>query len=62
MTPIDLPTQYPDAVMTDCEASHQLSGWARDLGDRAICLVVATAVLVAVVLGAAWFWAMPSFR
>ena len=62
MTPNDLPTQYPGAVMTDCEASHQLSDWARDLGDRAICLVFATAVCIAVVLGAAWFWAMPSFR
>ena len=62
MTPDDLPIQYPGAVMADCEASHHLSHLARDLGDRAICLVFATAVLVAVVLGAAWFWAMPSFR
>jgi hypothetical protein len=48
--------------MPDCEAWLQLSDWARDLGDRAVCLVFVAAVAVAVVLGAAWFLAMPSFR
>jgi hypothetical protein len=62
MSSDDLPTQNHGAVITDCEASLQLSAWARDAGDRAICLVFAAAVCVAVVLGATWLWVMPSFR
>lgn len=62
MTSDDLPVQKHSAVMPDCEAWLQLSDWARDLGDRAVCLVFVAAVAVAVVLGAAWFLAMPSFR
>jgi len=58
----DHPTMNQGKAMTDCEPSVQLSDWARDAGDRAICIVFATAVLVAVVLGAAWLWAMPSLR
>jgi flagellin-like protein len=39
-----------------------LSDRARDAGDRAICGVLGAAVVVAVALAVAWFYAMPSFR
>jgi hypothetical protein len=39
-----------------------LSDHARDAGDRAVCGVLVAAVVVAVALAVAWFYAMPSFR
>jgi hypothetical protein len=39
-----------------------LSDRARDAGDRAICSVLVAAVVVAVTLAVAWFYAIPSFR
>ena len=61
MTPENVPTQNDGAVTSEAEAWLQFSDWTRDAGDRACCVTLAVAVAVAVVLGAAWVWAMPSF-
>jgi hypothetical protein len=60
----------PDPVADSRQRSTALEaqGWphlshcARDAGDRAICGVLVAAVVVAVALAVAWFYAMPSFR
>jgi hypothetical protein len=54
-------TQNHGAAAPECELWLQFSEWARDAGDRAFSLVLAVAVAEALVLGAAWVWAMPSF-
>lgn len=62
MTADSAPTPADDAVAPEAQAWHRLSETARDAGDRAFCVVFSVAVLVALLLGAAWVYAMPSFR
>ena len=51
-----------------CSIAPEAQGWPhlsnrlRDAGDRAVCGVLVAAVLVAGVLAATWFVAMPSIR
>ena len=50
------------AIAPEAHGWSRLSEGLQDAGDRAFCLVLIVAVAVAVVLGALWFWNIPSFR